>query len=92
MIIPEIKAVKDELEAMKKAGHISGWELPYENLLTRLDAAIFFVGLPPDGDAQSALEPLGRLPHFRVRENSEQKLSRLSHRVEFSEIVAEVAR
>ncbi len=41
--VPEINLVKEHLDKLKSAGFINEWELPYENLLTRLTAAIFFL-------------------------------------------------
>ena len=41
--IPEIKRVKAHLDNLKEQNLVREWELPYENLLTRLTAAIFFL-------------------------------------------------
>ena len=43
--IPEIIEIKKHLETLKEQKLISDWELPYENLLTRLTAAIFYFAL-----------------------------------------------
>ena len=43
--VEEIVAVKELLQKCQDEGLIASWELPYENLLTRLSAAIFYMGL-----------------------------------------------
>jgi hypothetical protein len=87
MRVPEIIAVKDRLETLKKEGIISEWELPYENLLTRVTAAIFFLNLADnESEGLNKLEnSLKEFGNFSVRGNSEMKLSRLKYRVTFSE-------
>ncbi len=86
MNVPDIIAVKNHLQDLKRRGLITEWELPYENLLTRLNAAIFFVTpaqtatTAPDGLWQE----LGRFENLRYRANSEKKLSNLDFRVTFN--------
>lgn len=83
--VPEIIEVKKALFELKSKQVIKDWELPYENLLTRLTAAIFFVE-PNDDDAGSrdVWDSLRVFPEFRYRENREKKLSQMKWRVEFS--------
>jgi hypothetical protein len=40
--VPEIRNVKQQLENLKTKGLLKEWEIPYENILTRLTAAVFF--------------------------------------------------
>lgn len=64
--VPEIKAVKTTLERLVAEGLVARWELPYENLLTRLDAARFFLEpTSPDREPQiwAALAAHGELSH-----------------------------
>lgn len=82
--IPEIIAVKNKLESLKQQDVVTQWELPYENLLTRLTAAIFFLDCKSEEAAQRAWNELTAFPLFRQRENTEKKLSQLKYRVEFS--------
>jgi hypothetical protein len=86
MHVPEIDSVKETLSSLKKEGVISQWELPYENVLTRLSAAIFFVSI--SNDTESNLEKLtgrmGQYINFSYRVNSEKKLSGLQFRITFS--------
>jgi hypothetical protein len=84
MFIPEINEIKQQLDALKDEGFITDWQLPYENLLTRRTAAIFF--LTPAGNAAeeeiwSRFEPYD---HFSRRQNTERKLSDLEYRLTFS--------
>jgi hypothetical protein len=82
--IPEIEAVKTKLREFKKDDRISEWELPYEETLTRLTAAIFFLTPAAGtdiGELWAALEIHDGLQH---RPNEEKKLSGLPWRVEFN--------
>lgn len=82
--VPEIIEVKEILETLKQEAHIKDWELPYENLLTRLTAAIFFIEPNDDGDLETVWERLKDIPDLRYRDNEEKKLSQMKIRVEFS--------
>lgn len=87
MYVKEISEVKERLEFLKESGLIKAWALPYENLLTRLNAAIFFFTPAKDNEetiAEIAAE-LGKYNNFSYRPNHEQKLSDLEYRVTFSE-------
>src|SRR5688500_9208416 len=86
MYVPEIIEVKELLESLKTSGLIDSWELPYENLLTRRSAAIFY--LTPKGEAGSDADKiwahLTKYDHFSYRLNTEKKLSKLQFRITFS--------
>lgn len=81
--IPEIIEVKQCLEQMKSEGVILQWELPYENLLTRRSAAVFFLTPVSQDDMLSIEKQLKQYKDFSCRENTEKTLSQLSYRVEF---------
>jgi hypothetical protein len=84
--VPEIIAVKHDLQQLKVNDLIKEWELPYEEILTRLSAAIFFL-TPADGTKLEAIwTELGKHERLRFRENTEKKLSGLQWRVEFNEV------
>jgi len=84
MFVPDIYNVKKHLDELKDSGMIKEWELPYENILTRLTAAIFFL-TPTD---ESKLDEIWKelevhqMLHYRL--NEEKKLSPLEWRVEFN--------
>lgn len=82
--VPEIIEVKDKLSELKEKGVIKQWELPYENLLTRRDAAIFFLTPAGENNLEEVWGELGKIPKFTYRENTERKLSQLQWRVEFN--------
>lgn len=87
MYVKEINEVKEHLDFLKERGLIKSWALPYENLLARLNAAIFFFTPSKDDDdtiSEIAAE-LGKYKNFSYRPNHEQKLSDLQYRVTFSE-------
>lgn len=86
MFVKEINEVKEHLNYLKANHFIQEWELPYENLLTRLNAAIFFL-TPADEDEKHLSDlwnNLGKFPEFSYRANDEKKLSGLKYRVTFS--------
>ena len=86
MNVPEITKVKDHLDDLKNRGHIREWELPYENLLTRLSAAIFFLNATAQSDQVlgKIWQELGRYENFSFRFNEEKKLSEMKYRITFS--------
>lgn len=83
--VPEIIEIKKHLERMQQDGLITDWELPYENLLTRRSAAIFFLSPVSEEKMLEVWRQLGQYDNFKQRENSEKKLSELTYRVEFNE-------
>lgn len=84
MRVPEIIAVKDQLEAMKEKGLLTAWELPYENLLTRKNAAIFFFTPAGEDALRQVVAELEQQEDFSYRPNEEKKLSDLAYRLTFS--------
>ena len=79
----EINEVKDKLETLKHQGLISAWELPYENILTRLTAAVFFVSAD-EANTEKAWEELAQFPRMHYQKNEDKTLSALPWRVEFN--------
>lgn len=86
MYVPEINEVKDLLESLKTNGLITSWELPYENILTRRSAAIFFLTLAAatDSNISEVCSPLKKFQYFSYRLNNEMKLSKLQYRITFN--------
>ena len=84
MYVPEIIEVKDHLEKLKTSDVIKAWELPYENILTRRSAAIFFVSLHDTSSMPTVAKELGSYDNFSYRKNEEKKLSQLDYRITFS--------
>ncbi|MCK5059091.1 MAG: hypothetical protein KAT34_20755 [Candidatus Aminicenantes bacterium] len=84
MNVPEIQEVKKHLDELKEKGVIREWELPYENILTRLTAAIFFLTPTDDSKLDEIWKELNKHPMLAYRLNEEQKLSRLVWRAEFN--------
>jgi hypothetical protein len=82
--VPEIKAVKKHLDDLKTQGIVKEWELPYENLLTRLTAAIFFLTPTEDSNLEKIWQELAEHNMLHYRLNEERKLSNLEWRVEFN--------
>ena len=85
MYVPEIIEVKDLLDQCVKDSLIQAWELPYENLLTRRSAAIFFVESSNEAGLLATWRLLEKFDDFSYRENIEKKLSNMKYRVTFSQ-------
>jgi hypothetical protein len=85
MHVQEINDVKEHLDKLKAASIINEWELPYENILTRRSAAIFFVTLTDELNLSVVAQALMPYENFSYRRNEEQKLSSLAYRITFSE-------
>jgi hypothetical protein len=82
--VPEIVAVENRLEEMKREKLIETWELPYRNLLTRLDAAIFFL-TPVSAETFSEVsERLAAVAGFSFESNVDMKLSRMQYKIRFN--------
>ncbi len=84
MHVPEIIEVKEHLDELKEKGLVKEWELPYENILTRLTAAIFFLTPTDDSKLDEIWKELDKHPRLTYRLNEEKKLSQLVWRVEFN--------
>ncbi|MCP4985532.1 MAG: hypothetical protein GY928_05495 [Colwellia sp.] len=84
MNVPDITKVKEHLDELKEKGLINEWELPYENLLTRLTAAVFFLEAVDESKLDEIWKVLDKHPRLVYRKNEEKKLSQLEWRVEFN--------
>ena len=84
MNVPDITEIKEHLESLKNSGLIEQWELPYENLLTRRSAAIFFVKPSSTEVSKKIWSELAKYDDFFFRENTEKTLSQLDYRITFN--------
>ncbi|MBD3374650.1 hypothetical protein GF406_06405 [candidate division KSB1 bacterium] len=84
MNVPEINQVKSHLDELQTRGLVKEWELPYENILTRLTAAIFFIRPTEESKLDSIWKELSKHSRFISKPNDEKKLSQLPWRVEFN--------
>jgi hypothetical protein len=82
--VPEINDVKKHLDRLIAMQFVKEWELPYENILTRLTAAIFFLTPVSDVKLDEIWKELAQYPRLTYRKNEEMKLSSLEWRVEFN--------
>ncbi|MBN1196984.1 MAG: hypothetical protein JXA62_06225 [Candidatus Aminicenantes bacterium] len=83
-MVAEIAAAKALFARLQAEGLIAAWHLPYESLLTRLTAAIFFYEPVDEARLEEIHARLASIPRFWFRLNEEQKLSTLKWRVEFN--------
>lgn len=84
MNVPEIQKFKEHLEVLKSKNYLTDWEIPYENLLTRLDAAFFFVTLTANKTIADIRLELKNYPDLHIEENVDENLSQLDFRISFS--------
>ncbi|MGD2086017.1 MAG: hypothetical protein PVH61_07525 [Candidatus Aminicenantes bacterium] len=84
MFVQDIYDVKLHLDELKDKGLINEWELPYENILTRLTAAIFFLTPSDESKLDDIWKELEKHKMLHYRLNEEKKLSPLEWRVEFN--------
>jgi hypothetical protein len=84
MFVQDIYDVKLHLDELKDKGLINEWELPYENILTRLTAAIFFLAPTDESKLDEIWKELEKHKMLHYRLNEEKKLSPLEWRVEFN--------
>ena len=85
MQIPAIIEVKKQFEQLQTNGLIANWELPYEQLLTRRNAAIFFFTPSEEAKLEEVCQALQQYEHFSCRSNEEKRLSDLAYRVTFNQ-------
>ncbi|NMM55480.1 hypothetical protein [Paenibacillus aquistagni] len=84
-MIEEIQSVKSCLEKLKQKGIIIAWELPYENLLTRLNAAIFFF-TPSEGVNPVVIqEHLIEYPNASVTPHQPAAISQMPYKIAFEQ-------
>jgi len=89
--VKEIKEVKSIFAQLSSGGIVKTWELPYENLLTKLSAAIFFFSSDNNQDVNNVDYALGKIPGYRRKTNDVYELSKLDYRVDFIDhIISEV--
>lgn len=82
--VPEIQKIKTHLDDLKERKLIQEWELPYEDILTRLTAAVFFI-TPAEGiEINKIWDELQVYNRLQYRLNEQKKMSPLSWRVEFN--------
>jgi len=86
--VPAIRAVKEQFDSLKERGLIKEWEIPYENTLTRLSAAVFFFTPTDESGLNEIWEVLGENEALQYRLNEEKKLSQLIWKVEFNKVPA----
>lgn len=85
MHVPEIIEVKNHLAALKDNGLLLEWELPYENILTRRNAAIFFLTPADEKKMNEVADALAGYDQFSYRPNEEKKISQLAYRITFNQ-------
>ena len=83
--VPEIHEVNKLFESLKNEGFIDVWHLPFENVMTRLAACIFFFTPTDESKLEAVWKKFGEILNFYYRRNEEKKMSSLDWRVEFNE-------
>lgn len=76
--VPEINEVKKHLDQLRKKGLVKEWELPYENILTRLTAAIFFLTPADESKSEEIWKELEIHKMLQYRLNEEKNYLNLN--------------
>jgi hypothetical protein len=82
--VPGIIEVKRQLAHLQERGLIKSWTLPHETLLTRLDAATFFLAPAEEHGLEEIWSTLGRTPGLQYQQNTDKKLSDLPWQIQFN--------
>jgi hypothetical protein len=82
--VAEINEVKNLLIEMQEEGSIRSWELPYENLLTKLSAAIFFITPTKPEQLLEVWKRLEKYGDVSYERNESKKLSELDFQFRIS--------
>lgn len=83
--VEEIKRIKACLDTLKKNGLIIEWELPYENLLTRYTAAIFFFTPAENFNPADIRQYLTEFPDANVLPHEPANISRMPYKIVFDQ-------
>ncbi|HEV9035432.1 MAG TPA: hypothetical protein VGQ51_02380 [Puia sp.] len=81
--VEEIQVVKERLETLKGQGLIKEWEVPYEHLLTRLSAAVFFLTPSEPSRTEDIRTALSCYPNLHYGVNENKQLSRMDWKFEY---------
>ncbi|WP_025688035.1 hypothetical protein [Paenibacillus zanthoxyli] len=80
--IPSIQEFKQQLIQCEERGLITEWELPYEQLLTRLQAAIFFFNMDSDHAPDELYSVFADYPDLVIQPN-QGSLSQMGYQISF---------
>lgn len=81
--IEEIKEIKSLLIEMTEGGVLQCWELPYENILTRREAALFFFTPKTEQALEVVRDRLASCGDSKIEKNTDKTISMMSHRLRF---------
>ncbi len=85
--IREIGVIKETLNRLKNVNLISSWSLPCEAILSRLDAATFFVDLENIEDVDKVNAKLNCVCRCEIKKNEDKQLSGFLWQVKFKHSV-----
>ncbi|GIP23201.1 hypothetical protein [Paenibacillus sp. J22TS3] len=80
--IPDIQNFKMLLDQSREKGLITAWELPYEQLLTRLQAAIFFFNSASQDVPSELYSLFAEYPGLTIQRN-EGTMSSMDYQISF---------
>ena len=80
----EIREVKDLMAAMNQGGLVKEWELPFEEILSGLAQAVFFLTPVDDSCLEKIWNELGKFPYMTYQRNESGTVSKLVWRIAFN--------
>lgn len=81
----DVMGLKDHLEQLKNRMILTGWEMPHENIISRLTAAVVFISADKSKIKEVIEELTSKFFNYKIhyRPNDEKKMSRLGWTIEF---------
>jgi hypothetical protein len=83
--VPEILEFKEYLQKFAEKGEVVSWELPYENILSRISAAYFFLSLEKNINEEHFFEEVKKSYPITYSSNADKKLSQLDWEIKFND-------
>ncbi|MNW42816.1 hypothetical protein D3C74_200000 [compost metagenome] len=84
--VQEIKEIRNYLDKLKQNGIIMSWELPYENLLTRLSAAIFFFTLTENANLSDIKDCFKEFNNVNIVPHEPGNISQMPYKIIFDQV------
>ena len=80
----EIREVKDLMDAMHQGGLVKEWNLPFEEILSGLAQAVFFLTPEDDSCLEEIWKELDKFPYMAYQRNESGAVSKLEWRIAFN--------
>lgn len=79
--VDELICIKKRIAKLQEQGVVSEWELPYENLLTRKNAAIIYLNTESEENLKCIVLQLEDFGNWRFELNQNKTLSSMKYKI-----------